>query len=424
MKHNVNMKNLLKFEREYKLKQREIYGVNYWYCRRTRTLNDIIAIANGQQNMCDKEKIKMTRFFSFKNFIDKKNKNIDIFLITDARRIKQGNRYESIYTDEIERIVKDKFSCLTLEEPSWTCYMNIKTSHYYNCTTKNIKYVDLYEYEAKLKIILFKRFNIKKLKNIEKEVEILINEINNYFDIDISTIKDDYVDHIIYFIVMKKRYTKLIEKIKEDANKPVLFDVLKFINELYDNDLVDREKLYIDFQGGNISCLKNHEEIINTFLTRGVGTIYIPTNNIVYMPIIEKLLRIKKGELCTALDSGCSETYLKIKQVDKFDKSIENIKKYITAAGNDSIIIKYIIVNGYNDNLEEFKMFLNKMIELNVKIIVLDIDYRDIIDGNFTIPKHYYDILEYAKETCKNNNMDLGIPPYTKEVLKQGYSCK
>ena len=213
MKHNVNMKNLLKFEREYKLKQREIYGVNYWYCRRTRTLNDIIAIANGQQNMCDKEKIKMTRFFSFKNFIDKKNKNIDILLITDARRIKQGNRYESIYTDEIERIVKDKFSCLTLEEPSWTCYMSIKTSHYYNCTTKNIKYVDLYEYEAKLKIILFKRFNIKKLKNIEKEVEILINEINNYFDIDISTIKDDYVDHIIYFIVMKKRYTKLIEKI-------------------------------------------------------------------------------------------------------------------------------------------------------------------------------------------------------------------
>ena len=62
-----------------------------------------------------------------------------------GRADKQGNRYESIYTDEIERIVKDKFSCLTLEEPSWTCYMNIKTSHYYNCTTKNIKYIDLYE---------------------------------------------------------------------------------------------------------------------------------------------------------------------------------------------------------------------------------------------------------------------------------------
>ncbi len=215
---------------------------------------------------------------------------------------------------------------------------------------------------------------------------------------------------------------RTLEKIKEDENKPVLFDVLKFINELYDNNLIDKEKLYIDFQGGNISCLKNHEEIIKTFLNRGVGTIYIPTNNIIYMPVIEKLLLMKKGELCTALDSGCRETYLKIKQVDKFDKSIENLNRYIKAAGNDSIIIKYIIVHGYNDNLEEFKMFMNKMIAINIKIIVIDIDYRDIIDGAFTIPEHYYDIVRYAEKICKEHNIDLGIPPYTKEVLKQGYS--
>ncbi len=101
---------------------------------------------------------------------------------------------------------------------------------------------------------------------------------------------------------------RTIEKIKEDANKPVLFDVLKFINELYDMDVIDKENLYIDFQGGNISCLKNHEDIIHTFLDRGVGTIYIPTNNIIYMPVIEKLLSMNKGELCTALDSGCRET--------------------------------------------------------------------------------------------------------------------
>lgn len=217
---------------------------------------------------------------------------------------------------------------------------------------------------------------------------------------------------------------RTVEKIKEDANKPVLFDVLKFINELYDNDLIDTKNLYIDFQGGNISCLKNYEEIIDTFLKRGVGTIYIPTNNIIYMPVIEKLLRMKKGEFCTALDSGNRETYYKIKQVDKFDKSVENIKKYITAAGNDSIIIKYIIVNGYNDNLSEFKQFLDLMISLNVKIIVLDIDYRDIIDKPFTIPKHYYEIVEYAKNICRENNMDLGIPPYTKSVLDKGFSSR
>lgn len=217
---------------------------------------------------------------------------------------------------------------------------------------------------------------------------------------------------------------RTIEKIKEDQNKPVLFDVLKFINELYDNNLFDTDNLYVDFQGGNISCLKNHQDIINTFMTRGVGTIYIPTNNIVYMPLIENLLKIKKGELCTALDSGCPETYLKIKQVDKFEKSVENLKKYIAAAGNDSIIVKYIIVHGYNDNINEITLFMNKMIEIGIKIIVLDIDYRDIIDGSFTIPQHYYDVVNYAEKTCKENDMIFDIPPYTRSVLKQGFSVR
>ena len=37
---------------------------------------------------------------------------------------------------------------------------------------------------------------------------------------------------------------RTIEKIKEDANKPILFDVLKFINELYDMDVIDKKNLY------------------------------------------------------------------------------------------------------------------------------------------------------------------------------------
>ena len=77
-----------------------------------------------------------------------------------------------------------------------------------------------------------------------------------------------------------------------------------------------------------------------------------------------------------------------------------------------------------NDNIDEFTKFMDKMIEIGIKIIVLDIDYRDIIDGCFTIPNHYYDIVKYAKETCRKHNMDLGIPPYTTKVLEQGFSTK
>lgn len=306
------------------------------------------------------------------------------------------------------------FSCRNALEPC--CSANIGPAFVKELSTK----------ESIKDFVDSKKQYIKMLKdgNIPSECKdcVHLTKYDKTTDFRINKITLNHYTQCNCACVYCTQGNRTLEKIKEDENKPVLFDVLKFINELYDNDLIDKEKLYIDFQGGNISCLKNHADIIKTFLTRGVGTIYIPTNNIVYMPIIEKLLAIKKGELCTALDSGCRETYLKIKQVDKFDKSIDNLKRYIAAAGNDSIIIKYIIVKDYNDNIEEFKKFMNKMIELNIKIIVVDIDYRNIIDGEFTIPKHYYDIVKYAEETCKKHNMDLGIPPYTKKVLEQGFS--
>ena len=274
--------------------------------------------------------------------------------------------------------------------------------------------------EKKHYIEMFKSGNIpSECKNC-----VHITEYKKQSDFRINKITLNHYTQCNCACIYCTQGNRSFEKIKEDENKPVLYDVLKFINELYDNNLIDREKLYIDFQGGNISCLKNHQDIIDKFLWGGVKTIYIPTNNIVYMPIIEKLLAEKKGELCTALDSGCRETYLKIKQVDKFDKSVENLKKYIEKAGSDSIIIKYIIVNGYNDNMDEIKKFMNLMIEIGIKIIVLDIDYRDIIDKSYTIPKHYYEIASYVKKTCFEHNMDFGMPPYTKSVMAKGYSEK
>lgn len=49
---SLTVNDILKFEKSHKLKERSIYGINYWYCRRTRTLNDIISTACGQQGMC------------------------------------------------------------------------------------------------------------------------------------------------------------------------------------------------------------------------------------------------------------------------------------------------------------------------------------------------------------------------------------
>lgn len=299
------------------------------------------------------------------------------------------------------------------------------------CCSANVGPVFVSELSKKNSIKEFqkeKKRYIKMLKDgtIPKECQgcVHIQEYKETDDLGINKITLNHYTQCNCACVYCTQGNRTFEKIKEDENKPILYDVLKFIKELYDNKLVNCEKLYIDFQGGNISCLKGHEKIVDTFLENGVGTIYIPTNNITYLPVIEKLLKTKKGEFSTALDSGTPETYKRIKQVDAFDSSLNNLKRYISEAGAGSIIIKYIIVNEFNDNMQEFESFMNKMIELGIQTIVLDIDYRDIIDKSFTIPDHYYDIVNRAKELCQSNKINLGIPPYTQSVLDRGYSIK
>ena len=49
----IDVLKILEFEKKFKVEERNILGLNYWYCRRTKTLNDIIAIANNQQMMVD-----------------------------------------------------------------------------------------------------------------------------------------------------------------------------------------------------------------------------------------------------------------------------------------------------------------------------------------------------------------------------------
>jgi len=161
--------------------------------------------------------------------------------------------------------------------------------------------------------------------------------------------------------------------IRETADN--VYNVLKFINELYDNDLIDKKNLTVDFQGGNISCLKNHREIIDTFYTRGIRELVLFTNNIVYIPSMEELLRQDKGSLVVSIDSGTPETYYQIKQVDKFDIVIKNLKRYIEAAGNSHITARYVLIHRLNDNMEELKAFLDLMLEINIKLFVIDIEY-------------------------------------------------
>ena len=112
--------------------------------------------------------------------------------------------------------------------------------------------------------------------------------------------------------------------------------------------------------------------------------------------------------------------FQKIKNVDAFEQTIENIKK-LRDNSNLSLMLKYIVIKGINDNPEELKSFLNISKDLIKRgCILLEIDFRDTLMNhynNFKVPNHYKELFNLAENFCKENNILFTIPEYTKKIL-------
>lgn len=203
------------FEKVNNINEREVYGLKYWSLIRTFVLNDLITKIKGLSYLCDaKQKRKKLNFYILKrSFFTRKNFNKDIMLITDTRRILQGNRYESIFTDELEQLLKDKYSTITLEEPSWVDKNPITQAHPTPALTENLRYIDMYEILALIRKRLFKVFKRKKTKQIRNEIDNLFAMFEQEYNVSLSDMSEQYTDDLIYFITMKRIYTKLIKKI-------------------------------------------------------------------------------------------------------------------------------------------------------------------------------------------------------------------
>ncbi|MCL2218292.1 MAG: hypothetical protein FWB94_00175 [Chitinispirillia bacterium] len=96
-----------------------------------------------------------------------------------------------------------------------------------------------------------------------------------------------------------------------------------------------------------------------------------------YSEALANILAEGKGIIIWSLDAGTRETFKKIKQVDAFDKVVENANKYISKSvfGAKFICAKYLIVKGINDNKQEFDCFLHLVKGLGVENISLDWDF-------------------------------------------------
>lgn len=168
-------------------------------------------------------------------------------------------------------------------------------------------------------------------------------------------------------------YIKKEESLKKGMQNYKALPILKEILSKVEFD-PDGE---ITFAGGEPTLLDEFDEIIEYLLEIGAKKIIVHSSGIKYSPVLEKAIKEQRLQIVISPDSGCENTYRKIKNINQFDTVWENTKKYANfQTADENVISKYIFVPSVNDNQTELLSFVHKVNDANVKTIVIDIEHE------------------------------------------------
>ena len=200
----------LKYEKANKMYDKEIFNFKYWEYVRFVIYTEVKIQIGHLSPLLSMRRFHIKDYlFNIKEFNKyigfSRVKKHDILFISHPRRIKQDNKYENIYTDEVERYISNKYNCLTLEEPCWVSFVASDRGHLFPVSTENIKYTDLYEINYLFKKNIYKRFNRKKYKLIDIEVTDILDKLNKEYNVDVMYVKPRVINAILYGIIMRKK---------------------------------------------------------------------------------------------------------------------------------------------------------------------------------------------------------------------------
>lgn len=167
----------------------------------------------------------------------------------------------------------------------------------------------------------------------------------------------------------------------------------------------------ITFQGGEPTILKEFDGLLKLFIKQG-SQVRIHSSGIKFSRAIREGL--KKGSVTVVVspDSADRQTYKTIKRTDKFNQVWDNIKHYRKGLLNDlasNVKVKYIIIPGINDTFEEITEFLNKIKSLDIKSIIVDVEYTYANKNINNISPHIYMLMDYMENFAKENNISYAL---------------
>lgn len=195
--------------------------------------------------------------------------------------------------------------------------------------------------------------------------------------------------------------------------EPETYNIVPIIKNMMDEGYIT-ENTKFDFAGGECTLYQDFEELLNLLIQFGIKNIIIHSNAIIYSKAIAKGISMETVSLCVSTDSGEKSSHEKIKGVKTYDKVWKNIKQYNRAKsqnGNNTVSVKYIIVEGHNDNFKEIEKWLKKVKSIGIGSVRFNADngifikYRNYQNNNHPYLAQLVVLSEFFVEKAKT----LGI---------------
>lgn len=226
---------------------------------------------------------------------------------------------------------------------------------------------------------------------------------------------DDYITHINFnnWVTCNEHciYCWLNDEDQPRRSQYNIFPAIK--------DMVDRGYLKkggdITIAGGEPTFAPEFDDLLQLFLDNDMSNIRILTNSTRYSDVVKKGIESGKVNIVVSVDSGTRETFIKVKRYDFYDKVWANIKEYTSVQPYpDRVKTKYILIPNVNDTKVEIDSWINKSKECGVKSLALDVEMMWYDRNKENIPQYILDLVSYAINTIKNNDLDI-------ELIDRGY---
>lgn len=261
---------------------------------------------------------------------------------------------------------------------------------------------------------IFEHKNFRK--NLQKNNQPFLSCEKCIFLQELKWDEENYIDTILFNNFIRCNSNCVYCGTTNDKNtykEEQAYNVFPVLKEMADKGILKATpNSLIDFGGGEVSILGEFKDIFELLTAQGFKNFTINSSGIKYSDVIEKGLKMGVINLVISPDSGTKEIYEKIKRVPCFDAVYNNIKKYTSVLSPENkhlLKVKFIIIPGYNDSVNEIDAWLKKCKKIGIKKVLLDLEFAYYFKNKDNMSPHIHLLIEYAKNVAKKLGIELEL---------------